>query len=639
MLRYIYTKYSKRHLSKWTVLIFDVINSMFMFVCAFIIRHNFSSLGIWEYPLLNYTINVGIITLLISFWNKSYVGIIRKTSVHDLVKVFWSCFIVSFILFLLVVLGTRYEIDIARMGRIPLGVIAIHFLLSFFVLSFGRIFVKIIYESVRYDKQKHENVLIYGAGETGQLTMVSLKNNPTVNFHIVGFVDVHHAKVGKTIAGVSVFELEDIDADFMHKYKVEEIIVASPDISHRKLQELTDFFLRHGVIVKRVPPLDKWLNGELDIRQIKKINIEDLLNRNTIQLDDVHVRKDIRYKRILVTGAAGSIGSEIVKQILKFHPREVLLIDQSETGLYDLQNDLKHLNTEEIPVILRIVDISNLPVLKRTFSEFKPEIVYHAAAYKHVPLMEENPLEALRVNVFGTANLTQLALNNEVEKFVMVSTDKAVNPTNIMGASKRMAEIYTQSYNSLYKTKFITTRFGNVLGSNGSVIPLFKKQIEQGGPLTVTHKEITRYFMTIPEACQLVLEAGAMGKGGEIFVFDMGESVKIYDLAQRMIRLSGYELDEIEIKITGLRPGEKLYEELLAEEEDSVGTYHPRIMIGKVREYGLDDIEDKMTRLRKVYNAGDIYENVALLKSYIPEYQSENSPFEELDEQIGNKKA
>ncbi len=639
MLRYIYTRYSKRHLSKWTVLIFDVLNSMFMFICAFIIRHNFSSLGIWEYPLINYTINVGIITLVIFFLNKSYVGIIRRTSVHDLVKVFWSCFIVSFILFLLVVLGTRYQIDIARMGRIPLGVVAIHFLLNFFVLSFGRIFVKIIYESVRYDKQKHENVLIYGAGETGQLTMVSLKNNPNVNFHIVGFVDVHHAKVGKTIAGVNVFELEDIDEDFIHKNKVEEIIIATNEISHKKLQELTDYFLIHGVVVKRVPPIDKWLNGELDIRQIKKINIEDLLNRNTIQLDDAHVRKDIRHKRILITGAAGSIGSEIVKQVLQFHPKEVLLIDQSESGLYDLLNDLKHINKEDIYVRCKIVDISNLQVLERAFTEFNPEIVYHAAAYKHVPLMEENPLEALRVNVFGTINLTQLSLKNGVEKFVMVSTDKAVNPTNIMGASKRMAEIYTQVHNSLQKTKFITTRFGNVLGSNGSVIPLFKKQIEQGGPLTVTHREITRYFMTIPEACQLVLEAGAMGNGGEVFIFDMGESVKVYDLAQRMIRLSGYELDEIEIKITGLRPGEKLYEELLADGEGSIPTYHSRIMIGKVREYGLTDIEDKISRLRKAFNTGDVYENVALLKSYIPEYQSENSPFEELDDSMKNKKA
>ncbi len=639
MLRYIYTKYSKRHLSKWTVLIFDVINTMFMFVCAFIIRHNFSSLGIWEYPLLKYTLNVGVLALLIFYLNKSYVGIIRRTSVHDLVKVFWSCFIVSFVLFLLVVLGTRYQIDIARMGRIPLGVIAIHFLLNFFVLSFGRIFVKIIYESVRYDKQKHENVLIYGAGETGQLTMVSLKNNPNVNFHIMGFVDVHHAKVGKTIAGVNVFELEDIDKEFILKNKLEEIIVASNEISHKKLQELTDFFLSHGVIVKRVPPLDKWLNGELDLRQIKKINIEDLLNRNTIQLDDVNVKKDIRHKRILVTGAAGSIGSEIVKQVLQFHPKEVLLVDQSETGLYDLLNDLKPLNRDEVEVKSRLIDISNFQVLERAFEEFKPDIVYHAAAYKHVPLMEANPLEALRVNVFGTVNLTQLSLKNGVEKFVMVSTDKAVNPTNIMGASKRMAEIYTQTNNSLNRTKFITTRFGNVLGSNGSVIPLFKKQIEQGGPLTVTHRDITRYFMTIPEACQLVLEAGAMGNGGEVYVFDMGESVKIYNLAQRMIRLSGYELDEIDIKITGLRPGEKLYEELLAAEEDAIATYHPRIMIGKVREYGLEDIESKISRLRIVFNGGDIYENVALLKSYIPEYHSENSPFEELDNVIENKKA
>lgn len=631
MLRYIYTKYSERHLSKWTVLLFDVVSSMFMFICAFIIRHNFSSLGIWEYPLITYTINVGVLTLVISYFNKSYIGIIRRTSVHDLVKVFWSSFIVSFILFLFVVLATRYRIDVLRMGRIPLGVIAIHFLLNFFVASFSRIFVKVIYESVRYDQKHHENVLIFGAGETGQLTMVTLKNNASINYHIVGFVELNKTRVGKSIAGVNVINYENINDEYIQKSKVEEVIIADQSLSHNKLQEVTDYFLSKGVIVKRVPSLDTWLNGELDIKQIKKVNIEDLLNRNTIELEDINIRKDLRHKCIMITGAAGSIGSEIVKQVLEFDPLKVILIDQSESGMYDLLNDLKSYNKRGIDIDSRILDVSNQAVVTRVFNEFKPQIVYHAAAYKHVPLMEENPLEAIRVNVFGTIHLTHLAIENDCEKFVMVSTDKAVNPTNIMGATKRMAEIYTQSHNSLNKTKFITTRFGNVLGSNGSVIPLFKKQIEQGGPLTVTHEEITRYFMTIPEACQLVLEAGTMGNGGEVFVFDMGESVKIYDLAKRMIRLSGYEVGEIEIKITGLRPGEKLFEELLADEEDTIPTHHPRIMIGKVREYPLEDIRDKAERLKHTFNAGDEYKNVALLKEYIPEFHSENSKFETLD--------
>ena len=380
-----------------------------------------------------------------------------------------------------------------------------------------------------------------------------------------------------------------------------------------------------------MPHIKSWINGTFSSNQIEDIKIEDLLERESIKLDNMNVVREVLDKTILVTGAAGSIGSEICRQVIQYHPKRIVMVDQAESPMYDLQWELR--NTEPYKqhteqMAFEIANIKDAVRMREIMGRYRPDVIYHAAAYKHVPFMEENVYEALAVNVFGTKLVADLAIEYGVQKFVMVSTDKAVNPTNVMGASKRMAEIYIQS-RSTESTHFVTTRFGNVLGSNGSVIPLFKKQLAAGGPLTVTHKEITRYFMTIPEACSLVLEAGAMGEGGDIFVFDMGQPVKIYDLAVKMIQLSG--LQGIEIKEIGLRPGEKLYEELLATKENTMPTYHSKIMRAQVRTYPLNDIDREYGELRELMPKMDEMELVAKMKEIVPEYVSNNSVFCTLD--------
>ncbi|HET8736294.1 MAG TPA: nucleoside-diphosphate sugar epimerase/dehydratase, partial [Pricia sp.] len=383
------------------------------------------------------------------------------------------------------------------------------------------------------------------------------------------------------------------------------------------------------VQVKIVPPVEQWINGELKASQIKQIQIEDLLDRAPISIRNSKILQEVRDKVILVTGGAGSIGSEIVRQICTYSYKSLIVIDQSESALYDLQQELKQNGFHNfLPIV---GDVRDKNRLNNIFQEHKPNIIFHAAAYKHVPLMEYNAYEAIKINIAGTKVVADLAVSHGTDKFIFVSTDKAVNPTNVMGATKRIAEMYVGCVQQQGKTKFITTRFGNVLGSNGSVIPLFKKQIEKGGPLTVTHENVTRYFMTIPEASQLVLEAGAMGDGGEIFIFDMGESVKIYDLAKNMIKLSGLRYPEdINIKITGLRPGEKLYEELLANGESTLPTYHKKIMISKTREMDYTKIRSKIDELC-VSNMFFNGSTISLMKEIVPEYISNNSELCELD--------
>ena len=415
-----------------------------------------------------------------------------------------------------------------------------------------------------------------------------------------------------------------------------EVIVAINDITTIRKNRIIENCLRHNIEVKIIPPVSAWINGEFNPQSIKPVRIEDLLERNPIELSKEKISRELKNQVILITGAAGSIGSEIVRQCLPFKPKKIILIDQGETPLYEIGNELKGENIEII-----VGDVCNTSRMERVFAHFKPSYVFHAAAYKHVPLMEENPYEAINTNVFGTQNLANLSTKYGVKKFVFISTDKAVNPTNIMGASKRIAEIFVQSLNAKLSlesdnhTMFVTTRFGNVLGSNGSVIPLFKKQIEAGGPVTVTHPEITRFFMTIPEACQLVLEAGVMGKGGEIYIFDMGESVKIVDLARKMIKLSGFEEGkEIKIKFTGLRPGEKLKEELLSDKENTIGTHNPKIMVAKVSDYNYLEINELISDL---YKQKDILKNrmlVKTMKRIVPEYISNNSVYEALDKKL-----
>ena len=422
----------------------------------------------------------------------------------------------------------------------------------------------------------------------------------------------------------------------MKKNKVDQVIISIQSaLPVKRRNEIVNQCLQYNLEVKVVPPVDNWIQGELSTKQIKSVKIEDLLERAPIELNNINVQREILDKIVLVTGAAGSIGSEIASQVLHYKPKLVILLDQAESALYELEQDLKtrHKGFCEMATCV-IADVSDYHRIRKVYDTYRPHLVFHAAAYKHVPLMEDNPYEAVKVNILGTKNVADLAVDFSAEKFVMVSTDKAVNPTNVMGATKRTAELYTQSLGKHNKagTQFITTRFGNVLCSNGSVIPLFRKQIAKGGPITLTHRDITRYFMTIPEACNLVLEAGAMGHGGEIFVFDMGESVKIYDLAKKMIKLSGLQLGrDIEIEEVGLRPGEKLYEELLATKENTLSTHHPKIMIAETTTMEYASILMSIDRLKHAHQQGDNLDLVSTVKSIVPEFISNNSVFERLD--------
>ena len=512
---------------------------------------------------------------------------------------------------------------------VPLSIIIIHSLLSFIALTASRYMFKNAYYNLVKQFKITKNVIIYGAGESGILTHNALTGHSGSVSRVVGYIDRDYEKVGKSINGVKVYAPEVLSEYFIKANGINEIIFSIQNIEHNRLRELVEGLVDFPVQVKIVPPIEDWINGELKISQIKQVQIEDLLDRVPINIKNNRISKELKDKVIVVTGGAGSIGSELVRQIANYEYKSLIVIDQAESALYDLQQELIQNGFHNfIPIVGDIRDKNRMSGL---FQEYKPNMVFHAAAYKHVPLMEYNAYEAVKINVAGTKVIVDLSLDNNVDKFIFVSTDKAVNPTNVMGATKRIAEMYISCSQQQNKTKFITTRFGNVLGSNGSVIPLFKKQIEKGGPLTVTHKDITRYFMTIPEAAQLVLEAGGMGQGGEIFIFDMGESVRIFNLAKNMIKLSGLRYPEdIDIKITGLRPGEKLYEELLANGENTMPTYHKKIMISKSREFDFEDVRSKINELcvtNMFFNGNP----VALMKAIVPEYVSNNSDLCKLD--------
>jgi FlaA1/EpsC-like NDP-sugar epimerase len=462
------------------------------------------------------------------------------------------------------------------------------------------------------------------------ITKRTIEKDTQLRYKIIGFIEDNPKMVGNRLEGSTIYSADDLEK-ILEEQEIDEFIVAIQSPEKKNLSPKIDLCLQYDVEVKSVPNFNSWINGEFSIRQIKKVKIEDLLGRKPIILEEEKVRKQLKDQVVLVTGAAGSIGSGLVRQIAAFEVKKIVILDQAESALYDFSNELiANEQFDNIEVV--IGDIRNRDRMEKLFATFRPKFVFHAAAYKHVPLMEDNPFEAILTNIQGTRNLIDLANEFEVEKFIMISTDKAVNPTNIMGATKRVAELYAQYKNAISSTQFVTTRFGNVLGSNGSVIPLFKKQIENGGPITVTHPEVTRYFMTIPEACQLVLDASAMGQGGEVFVFDMGESVKIIDLAKKMINLSGLKEGlDIEIKFTGLRPGEKLYEELLANDENTLETHHPQILKAKLSPIK-EDFTTKIDSLCQLNHDSDNFELVKTLKEIVPEFKSNNSIYSQLDQ-------
>jgi FlaA1/EpsC-like NDP-sugar epimerase len=505
-----------------------------------------------------------------------------------------------------------------------------------FSLIFTRIFIKLLYNNILRKEKGEINVLIYGAGDSGIIVKNTLAQRAVSGYKVVGFIDEDLGKIGKTLERVDIYAPRDITSEFIQKKNIEEIIFSIQNIEPLKKKEVLDELLKLGVVLKNIPPVDHWIQGKLNFGQIQRVKIEDLLQREAIKLDNPRIKEIVFGKTILVTGAAGSIGSELVRQLIVYNPAKLILIDQAETPLFELMLELRKKHPKlNGTLVYFIADVSNQKRMEAIFDEIKPMMVFHAAAYKHVPMMEDHPMEAVRVNIFGTRILADLSVKHKVETFVMISTDKAVKPTNVMGASKRFAEMYCQAMaNENGKTThFITTRFGNVLGSNGSVIKIFRKQIESGGPVSVTHPDITRFFMTIPEACQLVIEASVMGENSEIFIFDMGEPVKILDLAKKMIILAGYEPDkDIMIEFTGLRPGEKLYEELLdTGSEDVVQTYHPKIMIGKVSWNTSESMLVFLRELQDALTTGDHRKMVSVLKKAIPEYISKNSVYESLD--------
>lgn len=636
-------------LPRWIIFSIDLFISISSLLLAYFIKSNFDINDINFQELNRNLFILTVINSLVFFNVKTYAGIVRYTSSQDSFRILFSIIISNGFLFL----ANLYLLGFYKTQLIPTMILVINGLCSFLLLITYRILVKYFFMYVKNLKIDKRKVIIYGAGETGITTKRTLDHDSDVNMNVIAFVDDDERKTGKVVDSVKIFHSSDL-IKIIETERVHDLVLATPNLAVELKNKIVDICLDHGVKVLNVPPLSNWVNGHFKATQIQNINIEDLLERQAIQIDEKSIEAQIHGTRVLVTGAAGSIGREIVHQLVKYKPQLIILSDVAESALHELQLELYDLNTENNFTVF-IGDVRNYERMKILFDTFKPHFVYHAAAYKHVPMMENNPSEAIRTNVLGTKVIADLSVKFLVRKFVMVSTDKAVNPTNVMGASKRIAEIYVQSlyesfeksdviyenglshlnHSAKAKTKFITTRFGNVLGSNGSVIPRFKAQIQKGGPITVTHSEITRFFMTIPEACRLVLEAGAMGKGGEIFIFDMGKSVRIVELAKKMIKLSGLVPEQdIAIEFTGLRPGEKLYEELLNDLENTIPTHHTKIMIAKVRDYCFNEVSKDIDKLIQLAN---LYEDVAVvrkMKNIVPEYKSNNSVYEELDRKL-----
>lgn len=618
----------KYNLPRWLILVLDLLVCAFSLTLAFFLRFNFASIP--DADLKNFPAGYAILLCvrLLSFLvARTYKGVVRYTGSKDVARIFMAVGIGSACIFIINIIS-RYAITGSYI--IPHSVVIIDALITMFIMISSRLAIKAIYFENRNPEKQKTQVIIYGAGEAGIITKRTLDRDAAVRYKVVGFIDDDEKKKGRSLEGVFIFTPDKLQ-ELAEANQVEALIISVQHLSANRKSDIIDKCLQLGIRVLNVPPVAKWINGELSFNQIRSINIEELLERESIKLSNQLISEQINGKVILITGAAGSIGSELARQCLKFSPKLLVLLDQAESPLHDMELEFREKHSGAACEVV-IGDVRNRERMANVFNTFRPSLVFHAAAYKHVPMMENNPSESVFTNVLGTKTVADLSADFKVEKFVMISTDKAVNPTNVMGASKRIAEIYIQSLGRQTRTKFVTTRFGNVLGSNGSVIPRFKKQIEEGGPVTITHPDITRFFMTIPEACQLVLEAGCMGQGGEIFVFDMGQSVKIIDLARKMIRLSGLQENrDIKIVFTGLRPGEKLYEELLADSENTLPTHHKQILIGKVREYEFAEVAAFIQELIGLFNTQDNARIVSKMKELVPEFISNNSVFERLD--------
>lgn len=625
----------KRYLSVnvlpiWMILAMDVVMIGLSLLLAYALRYDFSSRVLDSATMWRTMWLTMVVSLVFFKMFRTYSSVLRLSSFVDIARIF----VALFVSYTAVALACMVAPLVTDIRLAPVNVILMAFIINFALMASSRVIVKMMFETIKAGGSSQTNIFIYGAKEAGVNIAKSLRVSMRKRYRLRGFIADEPDLYDKLIMGVRVFPNDENLFDILTQKGVKTIIVSPAKRNELKKEENLDRFLKHNIKLLTAPPLSEWNQRGLESGDIKEIQIEDLLQRDPIQIDIRKVASHLEGKRVMITGAAGSIGSEIMRQVATFNPYKLILVDQAETPLHDIRLELmdkwRNLDAETI-----VADIANQTRMEAIFEEFRPQYIFHAAAYKHVPMMEDNVSESIQTNVAGTRILADLAVKYKAEKFVMISTDKAVNPTNVMGCSKRICEIYVQSLaKKLQKegehvTQFITTRFGNVLGSNGSVIPRFKEQIRRGGPVTVTHPEIIRYFMTIPEACRLVLEAGSMGNGGEIYIFDMGKPVKIVDLAKRMISLSGRT--DVKIEFTGLRHGEKLYEELLNVKELTKPTYHEKIMIATVREYDYDEVKDRIQHLIDVSYSYDQMKIVAAMKDLVPEFISKNSCFEALD--------
>ncbi|AXB55365.1 polysaccharide biosynthesis protein [Flavobacterium fluviale] len=624
------------YLPRWIIIAIDVMILLFSFSFTYLLFEG-TAIGYIITSHDFYFVASLIFVNVFFFWLfRTYSGIIRHSGYIDAIKLLFSQMsVLVFFLFINLV----FELYTGHKAFLNTALF-INLVLSFCGLFLYRVIVKQTFEMYFSEKAttKLVRTVIYGTDANAISVANALKFETPSRFKIVGFVDKNNQNASKRMLDLPILILRKKLPALMRSVAAEGVIIADKSLSKEEQLIIVDQCLEFNYRVYTVPLISDWENQKEISQKVKNIQIEDLLERKPIVLDSKSISKQLKDKTILITGAAGSIGSEIVRQVLNFNPKTVIVLDHAETPLHNLCLETQAMNSSA-KIVAVIADVRSKKALEKVFKNYNPHVVFHAAAYKHVPLMEENPSQAIQTNIKGTKNLADLACKYHVKKFVMVSTDKAVNPSNVMGASKRIAEKYVQSLflknqreNIEGGTKFITTRFGNVLGSNGSVVPLFTKQIAEGGPVTITHQDIIRYFMTIPEACQLVLEAGAMGNGGEIYIFDMGKPVRIIDLAKKMIKLAGFIPDkEIKIKIVGLRPGEKLYEELLNDTSKTLPTYHEKIMIAQEIQ---DEYENLHIDVDELIGIADFYENddiVSKMKKIVPEFKSMNSTFEVLD--------
>ncbi len=631
------------YLPRWLVLMLDTLLCLVAYIVAYQLSYRyyyFQFVDVELYKLTNILITLGC--QIVWFWVfHTYSGIVRYSTFVDITKILSSVVCNMLTLFLIHFLTKWVAGDgiFLRVGIVFYGVFA------FLLLMFLRVLVKTLYDVFVVNSGRTVAVVVYGTKSAGISIAKMIRSQADSRYRVVGFID-DRSNQDMQIFGLPIYSTKNKKMmSLLLKKGVKAVVVSPLKMNEVDVKPNLNEFIDAGFQLLMIPQLTNYKEGD-DIeefnveRNLRKIQIEDLLGRKPIEIDKKPIEKMVAGKVIMITGAAGSIGSEIVRQLSTFNPRKLILVDNAETPLHNIKLEVTE-KFKDIEYAFEIADVRMRGRIETIFSEMRPNVVFHAAAYKHVPLMEDNPSECVLANVKGTQNVADMAVKYGVESFVMVSTDKAVNPTNVMGCSKRIAEIYVQSLSKKLSkqegkvTRFITTRFGNVLGSNGSVIPLFRQQIENGGPVTVTHPDIIRYFMTIPEACQLVLEAGTIGNGGEIFVFDMGMPVKIADLAKKMIRLSGLEPGvDIKIEYTGLRPGEKLYEELLNNEELVKPTSHNKIMIANVREYEYDDMLPMYDKLFEYSKAYQNYLVVRAMKEMVPEYKSQNSVYQKIDVEL-----